>query len=76
VRTFQARGVLGAVLVMLGFLIVLGVTVALFTLAIGVGAAVAAGTALAAIFGIGAARVRRALRTRDDDPGRPSLPGE
>lgn len=64
VRTFQARGVLGAVLVLLGFLVVLGIVVALFTLAVGIGAALAVGGALAALFGVGAARVRRALKAR------------
>jgi hypothetical protein len=64
VRTFEARGVLGAVLVLLGFLVVLGLVVALFTIAVGVGAAIAAGGALAAAFGLGAARVRKALRAQ------------
>jgi hypothetical protein len=64
VRTFQARGVLGAVLVLLGFLVVLGIVVAMFTLAVGIGAALAVGGALAALFGVGAARVRRALKAR------------
>src|SRR6185436_12710853 len=75
VRTFRARGLLGSAIVLLGFLIVLGITIGLFTLAIGIGAAILAGTALAAIFGFGAARVRRALRARGDDRGGPTLPG-
>jgi hypothetical protein len=65
VRTFQARGVLGAVLVLLGFLIVFGLVVAMFTVAVGIGAAIAVGGTLAALFGVGAARVRRALKQRD-----------
>jgi len=65
VRSFQARGVLGAVLVLLGFLVVLGIVIALFTLAVGIGAALAVGGALTALFGIGAARVRRALKQRN-----------